>query len=117
VHRILGEAGIKAGLILGETPAGKRDDYQRALAAGGLQVLVGNVLAMGTGLNMQSARRAVFLDASWSPAQNKQAIGRIFRAGQVRPCHITFFGLAGSVDDDVTRVLARKARFIRKMED
>jgi SNF2 family DNA or RNA helicase len=117
VARVLGEAGIKTGLILGETPAPKRDAYQTALKEGGLQVLVGNVLAMGTGLNMQSARRAVFLDASWSPAQNKQAIGRIFRAGQTRPCHITFYGLAGSVDDDVTRVLARKARFIRKMED
>jgi SNF2 family DNA or RNA helicase len=117
VMRTLTAAGIKAGLILGETPAPKRDALLSALKAGDIQVLVGNVLAMGTGLNMQSARRAVFLDASWSPAQNKQAIGRIHRAGQTRPCHVTFYGLAGSVDDDVTRVLARKARFIKKLED
>jgi hypothetical protein len=30
---------------------------------------------------------------------------------------VTFYGLAGSVDDDVSRVLSRKARFIKKVED
>lgn len=112
----IGQRRISWGLILGGSPQAQRNEYQRQFLAGEIKVLVGNVQAMGTGLNLQAARRAVFLDASWSPGQNAQAIGRIYRAGQTRSCHVTFFGLQGSVDDDVARVLARKARFLRKTE-
>ena len=107
---------VPAGLIVGSTPHTHRDQLMRDFNAGKLKVLAGNIMAMGTGLNLQTCRRIVFLDASWSPAQNAQAIGRIYRAGQTRSCQVTFVSLAGSVDDNVQRVLARKARFISKLE-
>jgi SNF2 family DNA or RNA helicase len=108
--------GVVTATIVGSTPPTTRDKLVQMFNAGEIQVLAGNIMSMGTGLNLQACRRAIFLDASWSPAQNAQAIGRIFRAGQTRPCHTTFFSLAGSVDENVQRVLARKARFISKLE-
>ncbi len=116
LHKHLQAEAVPTGLIIGATSPATRNQLLRDFDAGKLKVLVGNIQAMGTGLNMQACRRAIFLDASWSPAQNAQAIGRIYRAGQTRPCHVTFVSLAGSVDDNVQRVLARKARFIGKLE-
>jgi SNF2 family DNA or RNA helicase len=113
-HRALTD--YDARLIIGETAGKQRDDAVEAFKNGRSRVLVGNVQALGTGLNLQAARRIVFLDASWSPAQNAQAIGRAFRAGQNRPVHVTFASLAGTVDDQVQRSLARKARVLRKLE-
>jgi SWI/SNF-related matrix-associated actin-dependent regulator 1 of chromatin subfamily A len=105
-----------ARLVIGDTPGAARDAAVEAFRDGRSRVLVGNVQALGTGLNLQACRRVVFLDASWSPAQNAQAIGRAFRAGQNRPVHVTFASLAGTVDDQVQRSLARKARVLRKLE-
>lgn len=108
--------GFDARLVIGETPGKQRDDAVEAFKAGRCRVLVGNIQALGTGLNLQAGRRIVFLDASWSPAQNGQGIGRCFRAGQDRPVHVTFASLAGTIDDQVQKSLARKARVLRKLE-
>jgi hypothetical protein len=103
-------------LVIGATTARERnaavDDYD----AGTCRVLVGNVQALGTGLNLQAGCRVAFLDASWSPAQNAQAIGRCYRAGQTRPVLASYSSLAGTIDEAVQAALARKARVLRKLE-
>jgi SNF2 family DNA or RNA helicase len=105
------------GLIIGSTPTPVRERLIERHLAGDLPVLVGNVLSMGTGLNLQEGRRSIFLDASWSPSENEQAIGRQFRAGQQRPVHVTFVSLRGSVDERVQGALARKASAVRRVVD
>lgn len=49
-------------------------------------------------INLTSAHRAIFLDQSWSPAQNKQAIGRIYRPGQTGACQLIYIRAEGTVD-------------------
>ena len=105
-----------AGLIIGETPEKDRAAAIECFERGDLRVLVGNVQSIGTGLNLQAAARSVFLDAAWSPAMNEQAIHRIFRTGQDRPVRVSFLSLAGSVDERVQAVLARKARILNAMQ-
>ena len=104
-----------ARLIVGATPQREREAAIEAFNRGDIRVLVGNVLSIGTGLNLQTCARGVFLDASWSPAQNEQAVHRLFRAGQERPVRVSFFSLQNSVDDRVQQVLTRKARVIRSL--
>lgn len=104
-----------ARLIIGETPPAERDAAIEAFERGDVRVLIGNVLSIGTGLNLQCANRAAFLDASWSPAQNTQAIARLFRAGQARPVRVSFFSLVNSIDDRVQAVLTRKARILNSL--
>lgn len=118
VHKIVLAtlSGSACGIIVGDTPAGERERLMEAFRAGEIKCLVGNISAMGTGLNLQSCRRVVFLDAAWSPAQNRQAIGRCYRAGQLRPVRVSFASLAGSIDEDVQAALARKASIIKRLE-
>jgi len=105
-----------ARLIIGETPPAERDASIEAFERGDVRVLVGNVLSIGTGLNLQAGARAAFLDAAWSPAQNTQAIARLFRAGQARPVRVSFFSLVNSIDDRVQDVLTRKARVLNALD-
>jgi SWI/SNF-related matrix-associated actin-dependent regulator of chromatin subfamily A-like protein 1 len=105
-----------ARLIIGETPAAERDASIEAFERGDVRVLVGNVMSIGTGLNLQCGQRAAFLDAAWSPAQNAQAVARLFRAGQERPVRVSFFSLINSIDSRVQEVLTRKSRIINILE-
>jgi hypothetical protein len=61
-------------------------------------------LAVGSeSINLTSEHRAVFLDRSWSPAQNEQAIGRVYRPGQTEVCQLIYIRARNTVD---YRVLA-----------
>lgn len=103
------------GLLLGSTPPEKRQALIDGFVAGRLKALVANVTVAGTGLNLQACRRIVFLDSTWTPAANTQAIRRCHRAGQRRPVHVSFVSVAGSVDEQVQRTLARKAALVNAL--
>jgi hypothetical protein len=49
-------------------------------------------------INLTSAHRAIFLDQHWSPAKNKQAIGRVFRPGQTQPAQLIYIRARNTVD-------------------
>jgi len=56
-------------------------------------------LAVGSeSINLTSAHRAIFLDQSWSPKDNSQAIGRIFRPGQTGAAQVIYIRAEGTVD-------------------
>jgi DNA repair and recombination protein RAD54 and RAD54-like protein len=47
--------------------------------------------AGGCGLNLVGASRLVMLDPDWNPANDDQALARIWRDGQRRTCHLYRF--------------------------
>lgn len=52
-------------------------------------------------INLACAERAVFLDRSWSPKDNMQAIGRIYRPGQTGQAQIIHINAINTVDNRV----------------
>lgn len=59
-------------------------------------------LAVGSeSINLSSAQRAIFLDQSWSPKDNSQAIGRIYRPGQTGVAQIIYVRAEGTVDNRI----------------
>jgi SNF2 family DNA or RNA helicase len=81
------------------------------------RVFIGQILTAGTTITLTAASRMVMAEWSWSPDDNEQAILRILRIGQDRKCRVTFAGLAGSLDEAVMRVYARKAAAIAEVID
>jgi hypothetical protein len=68
-----------------------------------------STLALGSeSINLSAANRAIFLDQSWSPAMNKQAIGRIYRPGQTGATQLIYVRADNTVDHKVKDAVAEK---------
>jgi len=79
------------------------------------RVFIGQIQACATAVTLHAAHHVVFAEASWTPSDNAQAAKRAHRIGQNRPVIVRMIGLAGSIDEAVTAVLARKSRLISEV--
>jgi DNA repair and recombination RAD54-like protein len=57
--------------------------------------------AGGCGLNLIGASRLVMYDPDWNPANDRQAMARIWRDGQKKPCFIYRLFTTGTIDEKV----------------
>ena len=55
----------------------------------------------GFGLNLIGANRLILFDSDWNPATDRQAMARIHRDGQLKPCYIYRMLLVGSMDEKI----------------
>ncbi|KAJ3359517.1 helicase [Kappamyces sp. JEL0680] len=55
--------------------------------------------AGGMGLNLVGASRLIMCDIDWNPATDEQAMARIWRQGQKRPCFIYRFISTGTIEE------------------
>lgn len=82
------------------------------------RAIICNSKAAGEGLNgMQVAHHVDVFEEDWSPSNNYQAIKRVHRRGQKHTCRARFIALAGSLDEDVSAVTARKTAQIGRIEE
>ncbi|EST06891.1 Helicase, C-terminal [Kalmanozyma brasiliensis GHG001] len=55
----------------------------------------------GVGLNLIGANRLVLIDSDWNPSTDLQAMARIHRDGQKKPCYIYRLLLSGTMDEKI----------------
>ena len=88
----------------GSTPSTKRqelvDEFNRSPASQCFAFLL-SAKSGGVGLNLIGASRLVLFDVDWNPATDLQAMARIHRDGQKRPCFIYRFVMAGGLDEKI----------------
>ena len=88
----------------GSTPVGKRqelvDTFNRSPARDCFAFLL-SAKAGGLGLNLVGASRLVLFDVDWNPAIDTQAMARIHRDGQKRPCIVYRLLMTGALDEKI----------------
>lgn len=57
--------------------------------------------AGGCGLNLVGANRLVMFDPDWNPANDEQAMARVWRDGQTKPCFIYRMIATGSIEEKI----------------
>lgn len=70
-------------VVSGDVPPNDRQDLvNRFQDENGPRVFIGQLQAAGTGFTLTKATRVVFVEFSWTPAENDQAADRAHRIGQ-----------------------------------
>ena len=95
--------------LYGGTPANKKDTHiMRFQGNPKCRVMICNIQEAGTAITLHASNQVVFAEESWVPADNIQAAKRCHRIGQERPVFVRTFSVAGSIDEHVSKVLAKK---------
>lgn len=82
-----------------------------------VRVFIGQITACSTAITLTAANQVAFVEMDWVPATNAQAAKRCHRIGQTKPVIVRTFGLVNSVDEIVSKTLAKKARMISEALD
>ncbi|MFI9647170.1 DEAD/DEAH box helicase [Streptomyces sp. NPDC052040] len=109
VRDALGDGVV--GAVSGEVPADRRQRLVDGFAAaGGHAVLLAQIEAGGTGLNLQAASVVILCEPQLKPTLEHQAVARAHRMGQVRTVQVHRLLAADTVDDRLLRILRNKDR-------
>jgi SNF2 family DNA or RNA helicase len=81
------------------------------------RVFVGQMLAAGTAITLTASSDVAFVEGDWTPGTIAQAAARTHRLGQRDGVIARLLYVPGSLDERISRVLARKARDVAEMFD
>ncbi len=69
----------------------------------------------GESINLTPGSYCVFLDRSWSPRANNQAIGRVYRPGQSKAVEIIYINARNTTDQRLIATDARKTGWFKEI--
>jgi hypothetical protein len=103
-------------VIHGDVPEARREaEIDRFQTDPQCRVFIGQLNCAGSSINLQAASNVIFIEASWTPGENEQALSRVYRMGQTRPVVVRFVFLPGSIDEAVSRAIRRKMMTISQV--
>jgi len=102
----LAKAGIPSLTLTGQTQ--KRAEVLDAFAQGDAPVFLLSLKAGGVGLTLTEADTVILYDPWWNPAVERQAMDRTHRIGQDKPVFVHRLVAAGTVEEKILDMQARK---------
>jgi SNF2 family DNA or RNA helicase len=103
---LLAEAGIPSLSLTGETR--DRAGVLDAFTGGDAPVFMLSLKAGGVGLTLTEADTVILYDPWWNPAVERQAMDRTHRIGQDKPVFVHRLVAAGTVEEKILDMQARK---------
>ncbi|GAA4624239.1 DEAD/DEAH box helicase [Cellulomonas oligotrophica] len=111
----LREAGVPFVQLDGSTV--RREEVLEEFRTGAAPVFLISLKAGGTGLNLTEADYVFLLDPWWNPASEQQAVDRTHRIGQQRTVMVYRMIAAGTIEEKVVALQARKAALVDAVID
>lgn len=90
------------------------DEFDNAPAG---TVLISQIIAGGTGLNIQSASVVIICEPQFKPSIENQAISRAYRMGQARNVLVYRLLCEDTIDERITELLEKKQRIFDEFAD
>lgn len=113
----LEKEGLRVGAVTGSVPPEKRQQIVDDFQAAKYDVILGNIMAMGTGFTLTRASIVIFAELDWVPAQIEQAEDRAWRHGQKNAVLILHLIVDGSIEARMAMALLDKMDTIQKTLD
>ncbi|MDF5753143.1 DEAD/DEAH box helicase [Spongiactinospora sp. TRM90649] len=114
VAAALDPAHVHGPLSGSVSPARRQELVDRFSAVDGHAVLLSQIEAGGTGLNIQAASVVVFCEPQLKPSLEDQAAARAHRMGQVRTVQVHRLLAVDSLDQRLLELLGRKAALFER---
>lgn len=103
-------SGYASGAIDGRSTAYAREDVTKAWNEGQVQVLIGQIAAMGVSLNLQQGgSQIIVVEEDWSPSVMDQFYARLWRFGQEKHVHVDILQSDTKLDKALGRISSTKA--------
>ena len=115
LEELLREHAIPYSKITGQTV--DRQSQIDAFQSGETHVFLITLKAGGVGLNLTAADTVIHYDPWWNPAAEEQATDRAYRIGQDKPVFVYKLIAAGSVEERILDLQARKAALAQGILD
>jgi SNF2 family DNA or RNA helicase len=107
--------GMATDVLRGATTTVNREAIKRGFAAGETQVVVAQILAAGTAIDLSAARHGYFLEMDWVPGNNVQAANRLINMDKLDKVTFDVVTARRSADDRVQKVLLRRTAELAKL--
>jgi SNF2 family DNA or RNA helicase len=105
--------GVRCAMFHGGLNDDKRvqvlEDFRTAPET---RVLLVQILAGGTGLNLQGANHVIILSPQWNPMWEVQALGRCYRHGQTRPVTLTRMVVRQTIEERICEIQSDKLAMV-----
>lgn len=100
---------FRVAVLDGRTSAARKAELQRMYNEGELDVLIGQIGAMGVSLNLQRGGNCiVVVEEDWSPSVMDQFYARLHRMGQGKPVHVDTLFVDNKISTAVHRISQAK---------
>ena len=96
------------GVITGETKDHERQVLVDRFQNHEVQIMIGTVGAMGTGITLTAATVEIFMDEPWTMANRVQAEDRAYRIGQKNNLTIYFLLTKNTIDERIHEIVYKK---------
>lgn len=104
------------GLVIGGTPNEEREKIFKKYQAKKINLIIGNISAMGRGHNLQQTDRAIFGEFSWSNETNLQAEKRASRRGSEKDfVRCEYIVCPNSMDERVLKSIFSKENRVARI--
>ncbi|ORE90221.1 helicase domain-containing protein [Stappia sp. 22II-S9-Z10] len=109
-------AKYRPAKIDGRTPPKRRQpEVDRFMTDPTCRVFVGQTTAAGEGITIPIANTLALVESSWVPGDDAQAMDRIVHRDKREACLAVYLTLAGSIDEDIAKAVARKVAMLSEI--
>lgn len=117
VQRAVLERFPSAAHLLGGDSVQAREAAVRAFQDGGPPLIVCATRVAAQGITLTRASNVAFLELEWTPAMHDQAEDRCHRIGQRDAVTAWYLLAAGTIDETMSRLIARKRGLVSAVTD